>query len=137
MKTAFKVATVFTGAAACAAVFTPAAMAATTAKTQLIEVDTGHHNCAVGPRTTSTVFWWLSTAHHGPTCVGGEPDYRVGTNLGGTYFASVCPGNNYGTIYYTDGLYSGYSPSEQRGPVDGYVKSVNIWSWSGGDTCST
>jgi hypothetical protein len=137
MKTAFKVATAFTGAAACAAAFTPAAMAATTAKTQLIDVDTAHHDCAVGPRTTSTVFYWPTSADHGPTCVGGEPYYDEETDLDYTYFAAYCPGNNYGRIYYDHGYSLPYAPSEGVSPIDVYVSLVSIYKWSGGDTCAT
>jgi hypothetical protein len=59
MRTAFKVATVFTGAAACAATFMPAAEAVTTttAKTQhqVTPFTSKPRNCVIGPKTTSVV----------------------------------------------------------------------------------
>ena len=51
MRKAFTVATAFTGAAACAALFAPGADAATTAKAQPIMPGTVHKNCAIGPAT--------------------------------------------------------------------------------------
>lgn len=91
MRKAFKVATVFTGAAACAAAFTPAAMAAT------VRPDTSHRNCAGGGQlTTSMVFVWPSAAHHGPTCVGGANG--TGWTHLGTDYISFCAGNNSGSM---------------------------------------
>jgi hypothetical protein len=79
MRKAFKVATVFTGAAACAAAFAPAAGAATTARTQLMEPATSHRNCSK-TATSSTVLWRPSSANHGPTCVSGwaNPGEKTG-----------------------------------------------------------
>jgi hypothetical protein len=93
MRKAFRVATAFTGAAACAAAFTPAAAAAaTTAKTQ-VGPDTFHRNCP-HYSTTSVHLYWPASKDHGPTCVGqlGE------STLSGTYFRSVCTGNNSGSM---------------------------------------
>jgi hypothetical protein len=75
MRTALKVATVFTGAAAWAAMFASGAEAATTARAQPMTPDTGHKNCAIGPKTTGR----LQAAGHlppGPTCVGGLPNKK-------------------------------------------------------------
>ena len=133
MRKSFKVATVFTGAAAAAAAFAPAAGAATTARTQPMEPATSHRNCAIGPRTTSTVFWWPNAAHHGPTCVGGANYRSLGTILD-THYSYYCGGDNYG---YYDGI--PYGPGEAKISLhDLYVTSVFIRSWSPGhNTCAT
>jgi hypothetical protein len=96
MRTAFKVATVFTGAAACAAAFAPAAGAATTAKTQLMEPGAFHKNCT-GGSTRSVHFYYPMAADHGPTCVGEAGS----TSLGGTHYSSVCTGNNNGFFLHS------------------------------------
>jgi len=130
MRKAFKVATVFTGAAACAAAFAPAAEAATTARTQLIEPATSHRNCA-GGTTTSTVLFRPTSADHGPTCVGGANNYDSPTYLGGTYFTYFCAGNNYGSIFYTPTKPTRYyGPGSGIGTLDHGVSSVNIYAWS-------
>lgn len=137
MRKALKVATVFTGTAACAAAFAPAAGAATMAKTQQMELATSHWNCAIGPRTTATVFWWPSTAHHGPTCVGGANKNGRTTSLN-TSYSSYCPGNNVG---WFQALYGGrfkIHPGETKHALnDNYVFSAYISRWSGTDTCAT
>jgi hypothetical protein len=140
MRRAFKVATVFTGAAACAAAFTPAAEAApmTTAKTELITPDTAHHDCAVGPATTSAVFYWLPSAHHGPTCVGGDPDYDVNTSLGGNAFSKMCAGNNYGEFYVVgDSIPFHFIPGQVSDIYDLPVSVVFISKWYGDYKCAT
>jgi hypothetical protein len=73
MRKAFRVATVFTGAATCAATFTPAATATagTTAMINEIKPHTTVKNCTTSI-TRSAVFYWSPNEHHGPTCVGGE-----------------------------------------------------------------
>jgi len=139
MRTAFKVATAFTGAAACAAMFAPGAEAATTARTQPVAPDTGHKNCAIGVFTTSAVFWWRSTADHGPTCVGGLPNFNVPTSLGDNYFESVCPGNNYLSIVSEEGngQPNKLGPATHTINLNQHVHWVNIYKWSHSDRCST
>jgi hypothetical protein len=138
MRKAFTVATVFTGAAACAAAFTPAAEAAPTARTQVIAPDTAHHNCTVGPATTSAVFYWPASKHHGPTCVGGSPDVHQRTSLGGTEFSKLCTGNNSG-YYFVKTLSSpmGFTRGHTMDLFGFYVSQVSISQWHGGDTCPT
>ena len=149
MRKAFKVATVFTGTAACAAMLGPAAEAATAANAQQAEPATSHRNCTIGPRTHSTVLWWLSTAHHGPTCVGGANDFRVATHLG-TYYSKLCGGNNSGWVMGP----AFFSPSFHGATaIDGamkftkgtgtfdmygvYILSANISTFGGTQTCAT
>lgn len=137
MRRAFKVATIFTGTAACAAGFAPAAVAATTAKAQQAEPATSHWNCVVGPRTTATVFWWPTSAHHGPTCVGGANKNGMATPLNVQY-SSYCPGNNYGWFQAFFGGRFAIHPGETKHALnDNYVSSAYISRWSGTDTCAT
>jgi hypothetical protein len=140
MRRAFTVATVFTGTAACAAAFAPAAGAVTAARDQPLEPATSHRNCAIGPRTTSTVFWWLPSAHHGPTCVGGANNYREVTFVSNSYSA-FCAGNNSG-YYVVGGEAHYYKPGETKASILGtyagtYITSVSIYGWTGHDTCAT
>jgi hypothetical protein len=148
MRKAFKVATVFTGTAACAALLAPAAEAATGANAQQAEPATSVRNCTIGPKTHSMVFWWLSTAHHGPTCVGGANSVNVTKHLGVRY-KDFCGGTNYGRIFTSPFLawevsgkfYTGYIPVH---PGTGLynlhsysMEAVNISRWSGNDYCAT
>ena len=151
MRKAFKVATVFTGAAACAAMGAPAAEAATAANARQAEPATSVRNCAIGPRTTSMVFWWPNAANHGPTCLGGFANRGVSVDLEGNKFRAFCGGNNYGTIYTNPNAkwvvsgvtYKGYIPTHPGTGLYGLgstsVEYVNIRSWSGQakNTCAT
>jgi hypothetical protein len=137
MRTAFKVATVFTGAAACAAAFTPAAQAATatTAKTQQIKPDTVKKDCVIGPSTTSMVFYWYSFSNHGPTCVGsaGNPTNTVTLDHS---FAGFCTGNNSGWFTSFNGTKIDFKRS-QPSWTSGYVGEVHITGHGGAFRCPT
>jgi hypothetical protein len=128
--------------------FVPAAEAATAANAQQAEPATSVRNCTIGPRTHSMVFHWLSTAHHGPTCVGGANSVGVSKHLGVRY-KDFCGGTNYGNIGTSAGLawdvsgtfYFGHIPFH---PGTGLynlhsesMHNVNISRWAGADTCST
>ena len=135
MRKSFRVATVFTGAAACAAGFTPAALAATattTAKTQQMEPDTFHRNCPGGyngPSTTSMHFYYPSSKDHGPTCVG-----QLGsTSLAGTFYEAACTGNNSGYYYTPAGRYP-FDRSEVFS-LSTDVFNVSILEFGGGYKC--
>jgi len=138
MRTGFKVATAFTGAAACAAVFTPGAtaVAATTARTQVLEPDAFHINCT-GGSTTSLHFYYPASADHGPICVGEHGT----TSLNGTYYASFCAGNNDGVYFSTplidslDQNYFGVYWHHETARVRKHVYDVAISMFSGNDKC--
>jgi hypothetical protein len=133
MRKAFKVATVFTGAAACATTFVPAAGAAT------VRPATSHWDCSIGPRTTATVLWWPTSKDHGPTCVGGANQNHESTPLG-TIYTSYCPGDNFGYIYTSSpAVYYRVHPGETKHEIYAYVTSVYISSWSkpASKTCAT
>jgi len=136
MRKAFKVATAFTGAAACAAVFTPGAMGATatTAKTLQVNPDIAPKNCTA-TSTTSMVFWWVSGAH-GPNCVGGSPGGPGTTTAlnNGKYVSRICTGNNWGWIVHSDiKQHFGQDYSLDRSVWK--VSQVHISGWSGGWKC--
>jgi hypothetical protein len=150
MRKAFRMATAFTGAVACAAAFTPAATAATPKTHELkapevklpnprgIKPDMEKKNCAIGPRTTSVVFYWPTSAHHGPTCVGGAGAGST-ISLSNHLFANVCFGNNDGYFWHShyQKPYS-FSYGSQIVPINMHVDAVQILSWPGGNTrCPT
>lgn len=140
MRKAFKVATVFTGAAACAAAFAPAAGAATTARNQQMEPATSHRNCVVGPKTSSTVLRWPTAAHHGPTCVSFFGNPGTPTLLGNNFFTFFCAGNNGGSIIYGPPAKPTrvYGPGSGTGTLSHDVRSVSIFFWSNaGHLCNT
>jgi hypothetical protein len=129
MRKSFKVATVFTGAAAAAAVFAPAAGAATAT------ADAVRYNCPIGPRTAATVLYWPTSKHHGPTCVS-----SIGLiSVGDTYFSYFCAGNYFGVINFPDRVSRYYKPGEGYGTLKDKVTSVNITGWNSGtyETCTT
>jgi hypothetical protein len=109
MKRSFRVASVFTGAAAATAAFAPAAMAAPT--TTEAPATT---NAAI-PQTVPTVklcaastenwvhLTYTPTEKHAPECFGGYGTYPIKS---GRYFQSVCPGNNYGYVVQSGHHYS-------------------------------
>lgn len=121
MRKAFKVAMVFTGAATCAAAFTPAAEAAP-ATTVRIQPDVVLKNCTIGPRTTSMVFTWFASQHHGPTCIGsgGKP----GTVTVNHSFAHGCTGDNFGWTSNGDGFHSPFTWGESA--PSGFIAKVHI-----------
>jgi hypothetical protein len=139
MRTAFKVATVFTGAAACAAAFTPAATAATvtTLKTNEVHPDTVKRDCAIGPTTTSMVFWWEPLSAHGPVCVGSADNPAKNVNLGGQYFSYICTGNNYGWLSDGNGSHVKFRQSDYPAPWGLPVYTVHISGHGGSYRCST
>jgi hypothetical protein len=131
MRKAFKVATVFTGTAAFAAGFAPAAVAATG------RAAASHWNCAIGPRTKATVFWWPSSKNHGPTCVGDANQNGAPAHLG-TFYQSYCPGNNKGW-FDTSVVDLSYKihPGQTKHAIYLSVHDVFLSGFSGSDTCAT
>jgi hypothetical protein len=130
MRKAFKVATVFTGVAACAAVFTPAAEAATTT----IKPATSHRDCGAGG-TTSMMLWFQPSAHHGPLCVGGA-NGKGWNHIGLDTTAAWCAGNNSGSM-----LLDGRSLWKFKAGQSGFwansvsTTSVRITHYGGSDKC--
>jgi hypothetical protein len=154
MRKSFQMATVFTGAAACAAVFAPTAGAVTartapavragaaTARTTAAVPATASENCNAGTKTWVHVYF-PAGAHHGPVCFGGRGVAGVAdvTRLG------VCGGNNSGYISGLSTDHGGHWPihfgpgtternfSKWGVGGDLRVSFVYISGFKGGDTC--
>jgi hypothetical protein len=139
MRRAFKVATVFTGAAAAAAAFTPAALAATAAGAHRMEPATSIRNCDGNLQsTTSMVFKRPPSAHHGPTCIGdGNVALRgIGVSPEANY-GNYCTGNNTAAIHFSGDRSKLVSPLEmpKGGLGDAFVSLVSIWDFGGTEKC--
>ena len=107
MKRSFRVATVFTGAAA-AMSLTPAVNAlampgnlAQVPKGQEVTPNITVENCNSGTRQWIHLYY-TAAENHGPTCLGHPGTYVVPNH--NTVFQSFCAGNNFGVI-------SGLNPS--------------------------
>jgi hypothetical protein len=87
-RTTMRVSAVFTGAAALAAAYTPAATAA--AGTQTITFN----NCTAG-ESHYVHLYFPPSAHHGPQCFG----YDGYKTFSDAIWSKFCPGNNNGAIY--------------------------------------
>jgi hypothetical protein len=133
MKRSFRVATVFTGAAACAAAFTPGVATAATAKADLITPDIAHKNCPHTPALTKSVhFYYPPSAKHGPTCVAGDGK----TSLGGTVYSFICTGNNFGW-YDVNGSINYFNKHSLISlPPNHRIYAVDIQSTGGSWACS-
>jgi hypothetical protein len=144
MRRAFKVATVFTGAAAAVAAFTPAAEAATAAGAQRMEPTTSLRNCNGNiASTTSMVFMWPVSKHHGPTCIGDGKHSRQGDPVHpDTNYGNYCAGNNFGFLLYDSGRQKSFaagSPGRAGMPTSGlggaFVSFVSISAFRGSIRC--
>lgn len=91
MKRTFQVATVFTGAVACAATLAPTADAATVAP------DTTARNCTLGTLNAVHLYYSANAKHPVPACVSGTGYISF---PGGKRFAGICGGAWSGTFYY-------------------------------------
>jgi hypothetical protein len=141
MKKSFRVGTVLTGAAACAAAFAPTAAAATTTATagKPLPGNTTEVDC-----TAADAHWfhlyWSPALDHGPTCV-----HIPGTKTVDHWFDAFCAGADYGWFTYIS-LYGlshkqGFSPHGGEIVIGSYsssfyVKSLHISeSGAGNFTC--
>jgi hypothetical protein len=94
MRRSFKVATVFTGAAALAGGYGPTALAATTQATA-VRPDLTVQDCGANDDGVSTwVHLYYPADDHPAVCIGGSTSYHpVSATI-----ASFCPGNNNGSF---------------------------------------
>ena len=98
MKKSFRVATIFTGVAGCAAALAPTAQATPMAPgaTARVTPDIIAHNCPTSP-TNSTVLFYTQAEHHSvPACFASFGSYYLGT---GKRFASYCGGAGSGYMW--------------------------------------
>ena len=141
MRRAFKVATVFTGAAAAAAAFTPAVGAATAAGAQRMGPAESIRDCKAKTTTTSVVLVWPKFTNHGDTCVGDAHDPGDAAFLNSNGFSSYCPGNNVGNILtrFRDFTFKQGTTFHRflGSGLSSDVKSVSIASFNGDDKCKT
>jgi hypothetical protein len=160
MRKSFQMATVFTGAAACAAAFAPTASAVTARTAPAVRAGaavaraaaavparTGSKDCNAGTKTWVHVYF-PAGADHGPVCFGG----RGAEGVNSVTLVGVCGGNNSGYIfgYSTDhgafwGIPYGHGTGERNFSKwsahgihvggDLRVTEVSISGFRGGDTC--
>jgi hypothetical protein len=144
MKRSFRVATVFTGVATCAVALAPTAEAAPTAPgaTTTVKPNITPRHCSAGLGPWVHLYYSPGERHTTPACFGG-----VGASpIAHTRFSSICAGNNYGAVYYSDGthqlfgsIYGAewiYPPTGQiGGPVS--VVGISIYGHTAnyGETC--
>jgi hypothetical protein len=119
MKRSFRVATVFTGAAAAVAL-TPALNAvampgnvAQVPKGQEVTPNITVENCNSGTRQWLHLYY-TAAEHHGPSCFGHPGSYTIPNSR--TAFASLCAGNNNGFLLGI--TRSGFFESVPFGPPD-------------------
>jgi hypothetical protein len=93
MKRSFRVATVFTGAVACATALAPTAEAATATVTP----DTTGGNCAANSGPAAHLYYSAKAHHSLAACFNGAGYYSF---IGGKKFAGVCGGAWSGSFYY-------------------------------------
>jgi hypothetical protein len=142
MKRSFRVATAFTGAAALAGGYGPAALAATTQATA-VRPDIGPARvCGANNGGVSNwVHFFYPNDDHPAVCIGGGGATSVAANIG-----SFCPGNNSGWVR---GIHSNDSPltfffhaGQGRHSMaywiaraNFYVSAMSISHWKGNDPC--
>jgi hypothetical protein len=102
MKRSFRVATVFTGAAACAVGLAPAAHAAPAngATAKITPRGITANDCTAGERDWAHMYYTAAENHRTPACFAGTGVFTIPGNKRFTYF---CPGNNSGYIYFKGG----------------------------------
>jgi hypothetical protein len=142
LRRSFKVATVFTGAAALAGGYGPTALAAT-AQTTAVHPDIANQECGANDDGISNwVHLYYPNDDHPAECYHG-----AGSTPAGATIASFCPGNNKGEVFGSvDGVTSPFpfGAGDGRHPVswyDGYagnyhVTGIYIIGWSGDAKCT-
>ena len=119
MKRSFKVATVFTGAAACAVALTPAAEAAPVAPGATARPDTIGGNCNPSlAQVALHLYYTPSESHYLAACFSGEGTYWLGH---GKRFAYYCAAQSSGYLYiggvrrkFTGGTHNLYGQSVSK-----------------------
>jgi hypothetical protein len=118
MRKSFRVATVFAGAAACAAAFAPAAGAAPATPKAITPND-----CTAGEYDWAHMWYTVAERHPTPACYGGTGGYRI---PGSKRFVQFCPGGNSGFLGTSRGIVP-FSAGAYSIPLySGIVYSVNI-----------
>jgi hypothetical protein len=127
MRRAFRVAAAFTGAAAGAAPFTPAA-AAPAQHAMLRDIGGRLYNCT--PAMAQWIhFYWEPQAHHGPQCMSGSS--HVWTHP--QKYLGFCTGDAYGTIVISGSSFP-YGP-DQITAFNGNVSAISVSRVAGHYNC--
>jgi len=126
MKRAFRVATVFTGAAACAGVLTPAAQAAVVAPGGAVRatpdaVAVGSCSPNINGDYNTLALYYLSDEHHPPACFTGSGYWYVGT---GVRFAKYCAEGKSGYLEIK-GTWERFTPGDHNLHSQ-YVSAVSM-----------
>jgi hypothetical protein len=106
MKRSFKVATVFTGAAACAAAFAPTAGAATVAPGATARITPEAitaNDCTAGEWDWAHMEYTAAERHPTDACYGGSGIFDI---AGNKRFTEFCPGGNFGWLVTSFGSFS-------------------------------
>jgi hypothetical protein len=142
-----RVATVFTGAAAAAVGFAPAALAApghaaaqghparANARAQAMRPDTGSIR-STGCTTNTWVHIEYSTLFITDYCRAIGFEGRMKLKSAPLAMNAQCGGNNVGTIYYDGGGSLSYGQGTTYRPVYHSVSSVSILYWKGTEQCA-
>jgi hypothetical protein len=131
-----RVATMFTGAAACAVAFTPAAHAANLDPVRPANTEWG--DC----QGANQSHWLHIVTNQSIFCLGDRGIINVGVHPYGLPVYSYCGGNNSGWFlysgrelkFYSGTTYNTYARNHDWVPLG--VISVSISTWHGNDTCS-
>jgi|SRR5215472_1935317 len=117
MKRAFKVATAFTGVAACATVMAPAADAGTA-------VPFTANNCTLAEANWVHLYYSVNQHHPTPACFGNNGANRLTNNQ---KFSAICTGNNSGEYYSSNGIIRNFYPgSDMVFPTPRLIWLVDI-----------
>ena len=139
---AMRVATVFTGAAAAAVAYAPAALAApghapAQGHTALVNGKTGGARIQSKGCGASDVHW-LHVQYNSPFRVLCKAFGFAGVKDVGTLtMYAQCGGTNYGNLFTEEGVVSFGPGNTYRSFTYGkYLSAVSIYSWSGTDKCA-
>jgi hypothetical protein len=124
MKRSFQVATVFTGAAACAVALTPtaeAAPAAPGATTTITPKTITANNCTAGEWNWLHMYYTAAENHPTPACFGGTGVFKI---AGNKRFTKFCPGDNSGAILTS----RSYIPFSAEGVLTFLLHSAIVYS---------
>jgi hypothetical protein len=113
MRKAFRVTTAFTGAAACAAVFTPGAMAVAAPAQRAPQAKPAGLTDCPDNNDESLHLYWTASERHGPTCVTGVGQFWFNKVEGdpGPLYSGLCTGNKDGEYVYDNAFTNEYTNS--------------------------
>jgi len=129
---AMRVATVFTGAAAAATGFGPAAMAAPVHQAQPAN---GRISGSIRSASCTHEPHWLQFESRYDVCF--AFGFRGEWSYNGNYVSSQCGGTNYGFLKFTSGKTISYGPGTYFRRIGKDLRVLTIDGWTGSDECHT